>query len=241
MVCATFHWKHSSSPDMLLRPDSDSAVYTANFEEVDHKATSTDENIVWEGHGLMSWILNDNNHTETSVMARLTKPNDDHDAYIAEVLLQLHPVSFIIYFFSILSSEPVPCLARCSLSPHPQKSAMTAGLLTHHHADKPTIFRHIALPRPISIIRLHAAGIRTSPLLRCLDHKIHGIHQHMIAGAAGIDLKYHNLNPPHPHPNPPIFHHDQCRFHACLVPRRQRRQPIRRKKMNLIRSLAAGG
>ncbi|KAI9283903.1 hypothetical protein BC943DRAFT_327303 [Umbelopsis sp. AD052] len=81
----------TSCPDMLLRPDSDSAVYTANFEEVDHKPTSTDENIVWEGHGLMSWILNDNNHTESSVMARLTKPNEDHDAYIAEVLLQLHP------------------------------------------------------------------------------------------------------------------------------------------------------
>jgi hypothetical protein len=98
MVCATFHWKHSSSPDMLLRPDSDSAVYTANFEEVDHTTTTTDENIIWEGHGLMSWILNDNNHMETSLMARLTKPDDDHDAYIAEVLLQLHPVSFLFFF-----------------------------------------------------------------------------------------------------------------------------------------------
>ncbi|GAB5593091.1 hypothetical protein Unana1_07991 [Umbelopsis nana] len=79
------------SPDMLLRPDSDSAVYTANFEEIDHKSVASDENIVWEGHGLTSWILNDNNHNETSVTARLTSSNQEQDAYIAEVLLQLHP------------------------------------------------------------------------------------------------------------------------------------------------------
>jgi hypothetical protein len=94
------------SPDMLLRPDSDSAVYTANFEEIDHKPVASDENIVWEGHGLMSWILNDNNHTKTSVMARLSKPNQERDAYVAEVLLQLHPVRAIFIFFLI-----GPCIA----------------------------------------------------------------------------------------------------------------------------------
>lgn len=78
---------------MLLRPESDSAIYTANFEEFDRKVTSvTDESIVWEGHGLMSWILNDANQTETCVLGRLSKPSNEHNACIVEVLLQLHPV-----------------------------------------------------------------------------------------------------------------------------------------------------
>lgn len=110
---------------MLLRPDSDSAVYTANFEEIDHKSVASDENIVWEGHGLTSWILNDNNHNETSVTARLTKSNQEQDSYIAEVILQLHPVSGPFSLFRRMQD----------------------------HADKPTIFRHIALPRPISTNR----------------------------------------------------------------------------------------
>ncbi|KAM3578618.1 hypothetical protein VKS41_009001 [Umbelopsis sp. WA50703] len=82
----------SSCPDMLLRPESDSAIYTANFEEFDRKVTNVaDEGIVWEGHGLMSWILNDANQTETYVLGRLANPSNEQNAYTVEVLLQLHP------------------------------------------------------------------------------------------------------------------------------------------------------
>jgi hypothetical protein len=89
---------------MLLRPESDSAIYTANFEEFDRKVTNVaDEGIVWEGHGLMSWILNDANQTETYVLGRLANPSNEQNAYTVEVLLQLHPVRYCLIYPQLCS------------------------------------------------------------------------------------------------------------------------------------------
>lgn len=70
-----------TSPDMLLYPDADCAVYSAHFQE--------SERLVWEGHGLLSWMLDADSKPGTI----LGKVRGDH----IEVTLQLHPVSLWPY------------------------------------------------------------------------------------------------------------------------------------------------
>lgn len=81
----------SLSPDMLLYPDADCAVYSANFEEM----TTAESKMVWEGHGLLSWILDKESDKAIQVTGKRSRSNaaaNDEDAAV-EVVLQLHPVS----------------------------------------------------------------------------------------------------------------------------------------------------
>lgn len=75
---------------MLLYPDADCAVYSANFQE----GSPGKDQVVWEGHGLLSWILDSDNGI--SVSGKLS----GEQQYI-EVTLQLHPVCngcFLVLF-----------------------------------------------------------------------------------------------------------------------------------------------
>ncbi|CDH56044.1 transforming growth factor beta regulator 1 [Lichtheimia corymbifera JMRC:FSU:9682] len=79
----------SLSPDMLLYPDADCAVYSANFEEM----TTAESKMVWEGHGLLSWILDKESDKAIQVTGKRSRSNaaaNDEDAAV-EVVLQLHP------------------------------------------------------------------------------------------------------------------------------------------------------
>ncbi|KAI7856713.1 hypothetical protein BDC45DRAFT_47483 [Circinella umbellata] len=80
----------ASCPDMLLYPEADCAVYSASFEET-HSSSSSSSGIVWEGHGLLSWLLDG----EASVQVNGKYIDNQH----VEVVLQLHPVR--IYILSI--------------------------------------------------------------------------------------------------------------------------------------------
>lgn len=76
---------------MLLYPDADCAVYSANFEEM---TATTESKMVWEGHGLLSWILDKESDKSIQVTGKRSRSNaaaNDEDA--VEVVLQLHPVS----------------------------------------------------------------------------------------------------------------------------------------------------
>lgn len=76
---------------MLLYPDADCAVYSANFEEM---TTTAESKMVWEGHGLLSWILDKESDKAIQVTGKRSRSNaaaNDEDA--VEVVLQLHPVS----------------------------------------------------------------------------------------------------------------------------------------------------
>lgn len=83
----------SSCPDQLIHKDA--AVYSANFEEnatVEnwsplHDATS---NIVWEGHGLLSSLMNDT--TQQYATGKIIESNSNDYICQIEVLIQLQPV-----------------------------------------------------------------------------------------------------------------------------------------------------
>ncbi|RCH96328.1 hypothetical protein CU097_003245 [Rhizopus azygosporus] len=81
----------SSCPDQLIYKDA--AVYSANFEEsltVENWSPLHDaeSNIVWEGHGLLSTVLNEKEQYATG---KLVLSSDAYDCHI-EVLIQLQPV-----------------------------------------------------------------------------------------------------------------------------------------------------
>ncbi|KAI9481146.1 MAG: hypothetical protein EXX96DRAFT_502625 [Benjaminiella poitrasii] len=85
----------SSCPDQLI--NTNTAIYSANFEEsltVENWTPLHDSqtNIIWEGHGILSNILNDENQN-AQVTGKVSKSDksSQYDCYI-EVLIQLHPI-----------------------------------------------------------------------------------------------------------------------------------------------------
>jgi hypothetical protein len=97
-----------TSPDQLM--NNDTAIYSANFEEsatVENWSPLHDSRskIVWEGHGLLSKILEDDNNP-THVTGKITDSSVPTYECFIEVLIQLHPVcydlqvdSFFFFFF----------------------------------------------------------------------------------------------------------------------------------------------
>ncbi|KAF1800559.1 hypothetical protein FB192DRAFT_1436956 [Mucor lusitanicus] len=85
----------SSCPDQLM--NSNTAIYSANFEEsatVENWSPLHDSrsNIIWEGHGTLNAILNDDQN-DAQVTGKLTEADKGgrYDCYV-EVLIQLHPI-----------------------------------------------------------------------------------------------------------------------------------------------------
>ncbi|OBZ88244.1 Transforming growth factor beta regulator 1 [Choanephora cucurbitarum] len=125
----------SSCPDQLI--SSNIAVYSANFEEsitVENWSPLHDSqsNIIWEGHGILSNILDDENDT-AQVTGKIAGSKSTHQYdYVIEVLIQLHPMrhspilntnenqTYLPSMRSILS-EP----SRQTYSPPPHSSAST--------------------------------------------------------------------------------------------------------------------
>ncbi|KAI7901653.1 F/Y-rich N-terminus-domain-containing protein [Cokeromyces recurvatus] len=85
----------SSCPDQLM--NNNAAIYSANFEDSLTAENWTplhdsQTNIIWEGHGVLSNILNDDNN-EAQVTGKITESDKSsrYHCYI-EVLIQLHPI-----------------------------------------------------------------------------------------------------------------------------------------------------
>jgi hypothetical protein len=72
------------SPDMICR-DHDLSIYTANFLESDFSQNGQYDTLIWEGHGLMSWIMNQ--QEEVEIFGK-SESKDHIDVYI-----ELQPVS----------------------------------------------------------------------------------------------------------------------------------------------------
>ncbi|KAG1049112.1 hypothetical protein G6F46_001358 [Rhizopus delemar] len=113
----------SSCPDQLIHKDA--AVYSANFEESTtvenwsplHDVTS---NIVWEGHGLLSSVMNDKEQFVTGKIVHSTMPKT-YECQI-EVLIQLQPLQ------SLPSSPPTenylpPMRSLWNYTPNPKISS----------------------------------------------------------------------------------------------------------------------
>jgi hypothetical protein len=74
------------SPDMICR-DHDLSIYTANFHESGHGPSEKRDSLIWEGHGLMSWIM-DQSRDEMYVYGK-SLHHETIDIYI-----ELQPVRF---------------------------------------------------------------------------------------------------------------------------------------------------
>ncbi|KAI8086382.1 F/Y-rich N-terminus-domain-containing protein [Halteromyces radiatus] len=97
----------SSCPDQLMRTDYDMAIYSANIEEsnIGQQESLKDvrNSVIWEGHGLLSNLLRDNEHI--TVTGQIAKATEEAFDYTIQVLLQLHPVC-LPTFRPFSSSQP---------------------------------------------------------------------------------------------------------------------------------------
>lgn len=77
--------------------DYDMAVYTANIEEsnITQQQSLKDvrATVIWEGHGLLSNLLRDQENSSIMVTGQMSKAIDEPIDFNIQVLLQLHPVS----------------------------------------------------------------------------------------------------------------------------------------------------
>lgn len=73
------------SPDVICR-DHDLSIYTVNFHESGHGPSEKSNSLIWEGHGLLSWIM-DQSKDELFVRGKLGESDVSIDVYI-----ELQPV-----------------------------------------------------------------------------------------------------------------------------------------------------
>ncbi|OZJ04424.1 hypothetical protein BZG36_02920 [Bifiguratus adelaidae] len=95
LVVAELYRSHSRIPELVAR-DTELSVYTANLEEStgnNSLRSSPWQGLVWEGHGLLSSILDrDGPGSELDDLIE-TKMVNDGDFDYTEVLIQLHPTA----------------------------------------------------------------------------------------------------------------------------------------------------
>ncbi|KAK4516027.1 GTPase Ryh1 [Mucor velutinosus] len=116
----------SSSPDVICR-DHDLSVYTASFHESGHGPSERSNSLIWEGHGLLSWIM-DQSKDELFVRGKSGKFDLNIDVYI-----ELQPTMKWIKddFFSALRNQSFEQFRLSTLSPiHP-----ICNCYNNHHND----------------------------------------------------------------------------------------------------------
>ncbi|KAG2179622.1 hypothetical protein INT44_006470 [Umbelopsis vinacea] len=120
---------------MLSGPNDDCAVYTASFEESDlstkynnsvHRGSPVDK-VIWEGHGLMSWILDDTSQHELYATGKVGPPSGAYENTV-EVILQLQPTIKLSKsaFYDNLSRESKP-----TVNSPPSNPRLTAPIPIH--------------------------------------------------------------------------------------------------------------
>jgi hypothetical protein len=71
---------------MICR-DHDLSIYIANFKESENKISNEPDSLVWEGQGLMSWIMNQSSQ-DIKVLGKTNSADKHIDVYV-----ELQPVS----------------------------------------------------------------------------------------------------------------------------------------------------
>ncbi|ORZ23295.1 F/Y-rich N-terminus-domain-containing protein [Absidia repens] len=92
----------TSSPDILLQSDKDCAVYSAHFLSLANSGNGKD--FIWEGHGLLSWILEEQFYANHSIDGKLYKHH-------VEVQLELHQTR------RMSKSDYYDALTKCTMNP----------------------------------------------------------------------------------------------------------------------------
>ncbi|KAI8344481.1 hypothetical protein BC941DRAFT_408753 [Chlamydoabsidia padenii] len=86
----------SSCPDQLMQEDYDMAIYSANIEESNISSQDSLKDVratvIWEGHGLLSNLLRDQQNDPITVTGQISKATGEPFDYTVQVLLQLHPI-----------------------------------------------------------------------------------------------------------------------------------------------------
>ncbi|CEP15426.1 hypothetical protein [Parasitella parasitica] len=105
----------SSSPDVICR-DHDLSIYTANFHESGHGPSEKRNSLIWEGHGLLSWIM-DQSKDDLIIRGKPGESDLNIDVYI-----ELQPTMKWVKddFFSALRNQSFEQFRSSTLTPiHP--------------------------------------------------------------------------------------------------------------------------
>ncbi|KAG0185985.1 hypothetical protein DFQ28_008465 [Apophysomyces sp. BC1034] len=105
----------SSSPDIICRVH-DLSIYAVNFQE--SGPSDQRESLIWEGHGLLSWILEREDSSEIKVYGKLKPATDGCDRHI-DIHIELHPTLRWVKddFYNALRSQNFECFRNASRSP----------------------------------------------------------------------------------------------------------------------------
>ncbi|SAM00959.1 hypothetical protein [Absidia glauca] len=88
--------RQADDPTTRVGKDYDMAIYSANIEEsnISHHDSLKDvrATVIWEGHGLLSNLLRDQQNDPITVTGQISKATGEPFDYNVQVLLQLHPI-----------------------------------------------------------------------------------------------------------------------------------------------------
>lgn len=73
----------------MICPEHDLSVYAVNFQESsvgDDNQGKEMDNLIWEGHGLLSWVMEDREAKQVQIFGKVNQQNID-------VYVELQPVS----------------------------------------------------------------------------------------------------------------------------------------------------
>ncbi|KAI8373154.1 uncharacterized protein BYT42DRAFT_616328 [Radiomyces spectabilis] len=182
----------SSSPDILCR-DHDLSIYSANLQESPHGNMSDGRHsFVWEGHGLMSWIMDrpSDDATSITIYGKSNPAEDGHFDRYSHVYIELQPTvrwSRDEYYDALrtqnyaslrnaLGSPPHVVTCHC-LDKHPRKSNEVDVIPEPPRRSSPPLMISPHLPPP-------HPGLSYQPIFRP-EPIFPGPSTHNAGGASG--------------------------------------------------------
>ncbi|KAI9299763.1 hypothetical protein BJ944DRAFT_292166 [Cunninghamella echinulata] len=123
----------SSSPDMICH-DHDLSIYTANFHESLNHFDQQDK-YIWEGHGLMSWVMDDQHANDTQIEGKFNY-SSNQPPYI-DVYIELQPTLkwCKTEFYNALQSQDFEGFKQLSLSSSSSSSTQNCKCSIHSTAN----------------------------------------------------------------------------------------------------------
>ena len=227
--------------------NSNTAIYSANFEEsitVENWSPLHDSrsNIIWEGHGTLNSILNDD-HNSAQVTGKLTESDKGgpYDCYV-EVLIQLHPIirhaiqhnnenqHYLPPMRSIWNSNEYSTTNNTTTSSSSSSSPPTA----HHHNTSPTIqqqnrhhHHHHQSTSPPSHRQLNVLQF---PIQRDDTHRLPSFNSTSSSSPLPREMPkeeaHHSMYPPALDPNWPGCRYDSSSYDQETIKRRKLSPPL---------------
>ncbi|KAI9490656.1 hypothetical protein BDB00DRAFT_836771 [Zychaea mexicana] len=117
----------SSSPDMICQ-EHDLSIYTANFQESCRTLSDKKSSVIWEGRGLLSWIMDAPPHDESGDVTIHGKISNAKDS--CEVHIELQPTLKWAKddFYMALKAQNFECFKKAPRSPPQLSSQCCCGI-----------------------------------------------------------------------------------------------------------------